>query len=182
MKGTHGTCRSRTDLIKNEGFNVSSTGKRGSGVYFWGYTLDSLEVHAKNLAVQWWFFSNKKGIYHEETDKRCSIIFVSFDVEPDKLLDLENQIVRDGLIEYYSKVHHKITSTGDEKLSIIYDMFVNDLETKISEKFKLVHVRIPQPNGFKTELPRDITGQPSCYVVKDTSCITIAHYEEYGDE
>ena len=33
-----------------------------------------------------------------------------------------------------------------------------------------------------SEKPLDITGQPSCYVVKDLSCISVDYFEELDDE
>ena len=61
-------------------------------------------------------------------------------------------------------------------------MFVKDLEKKTGKNFQVVHVKVQQPRGFKKELPLDITGQPSCYVVKDTTCIEITRFEEIDDE
>lgn len=183
MKGTHGTCRSRATSINKDGFKVSPSGKRGAGVYFWGYTKNSLESYAKKLAVHWCFFAkNKAGTYNKDSDKRCSVIIVSFNIQDERILDLENQTIRDSLIEYTNKVYSRIEGDDDDKISVIYDMFVKDLEIETNVEFKLIHVKIQQPRGFKKDLPLDITGQPSCYVVKDPACITIEYIEEIDDE
>jgi len=51
MKGSHGTCVSRADLIKANGFSESLHGRRGSGAYFWAYTLDALKPYMRELAI-----------------------------------------------------------------------------------------------------------------------------------
>lgn len=183
MRGTHGTCRSIAEQIKQDGFKLSSTGRRGGGIYFWGYTIDSIENYARNLAIGWWSFAKfKQGKYSGESDERCSVIFANFEVERDNFIDLEIQTIREKLIEYSLGVYDRVSGTEDEKISTIYDMFINDLEVKTNKQFKLVHVKIQQPKKFKQELPLDITGQPSCYVVKDQSCIEITRFEDIDDE
>lgn len=67
-------------------------------------------------------------------------------------------------------------------LSTLYDMFINAIEAKKQKQFKLVHFKMHPPKRFKHPMPRDLMGQPSCYAVKDTSCITILGHEEIDDE
>lgn len=182
MKGTHGTCHTRSEMIKEEGFRRSDIGKRGAGAYFWGYTRGSVESYARHLAFTWWQFAKKKGDYSNNGDDGCCIIYASFNAEPACVLDLENQLIRDKLFEYSQNVFERIAGSEDDKISAIYDMFIADVEINVVQQFKIVHVKVPQPRGVTKVLPLDITGQPSCYVVRDLSCITVERFEEIYNE
>lgn len=184
MKGTHGTCVSRANLIRQNHFCSSSAGLRGAGVYFWGYTSVSLRDYARELAISWWRFAhNKQGNYSKEKDKKCCVVYVSLNTQGLDVLDLENQEVRDTFIEYCQRVSpHIICEDDREKTSRLYDMFVDELEEKLERNFKVVHVKVQRPRKTQGILSLDITGQPSCYVVKDVSCIQVDEFEELGYE
>lgn len=183
MKGTHGTCVSRANLIKTNGFSGSSQGKRGTGAYFWGYTRDALHDYVRELAIAWWRYALEKPRYYQkELDQRCCVIYVHLTSDPLDVLDFENQQLRDRFFEYCHKVHPRLTGSEEEKTSTIYDMFISDIERKLERTFKIVHVKVQQPSKTRKMLPLDITGQPSCYVVKDLSCISVVNFEEIGDE
>jgi hypothetical protein len=46
----------------------------------------------------------------------------------------------------------------------------------------MLHVKVQAPKKYDKILPIDITGQPSCYVVRDLKCIEINKFEESNDE
>lgn len=173
MKGTHGTSKSRAKHARDNGFDISPGGRRGSGVYFWGYSNDA--EYAIALAKQWWAYSSKKRKYKDDKDGRCSVILATIEVEEAYIIDLEDQFVRDTFIEFSSIYYDAVEGTKNEKISKIYDMFIADFERKVDTRIKLVCVKIQQPNGFEKLgfLPLDITGHPLCYVVKDKHCINI---------
>ena len=89
MKGTHGTSRSRANNIVANGFRLSPVGKRGSGVYFWGYLSDSMETISRSLAEAWWFDVKRRHLYDKDENKSCSVVFASFDVSDDLHFDFE---------------------------------------------------------------------------------------------
>jgi hypothetical protein len=184
MKGTHGTSMSRAISIKDNGFNTKSIGLRGSGAYFWGYTINALEKHVRDLAVAWWRFAHDtKNLYKNDEDKRCCVLFASLESSPADLFDFENQEIRDKFFNYSQEVFPRLKGTDEEKCSAIYDMYLHDIESKLKREFKIIHVKVQQPRKFTKHLPLDITGQPSCYVVKDLSCIiAIDKFEELNDE
>lgn len=176
--GTHGTTKCRADNIVNKGFTISPKGYRGSGVYFWGYTSKSLKQHCHELAVGWWAFAKKKGDYTKDSNTSCRVIYAS--IETENLLDLELISIREKLVEYCSNIDDRNLRglSKKETLTKSYDMFVDDVEKKLKHSFDLVHVKVQKPNGCKTTLDQDVTGQPSCFVVKEPSCIVINDIEE----
>ncbi|MGL0953252.1 hypothetical protein [Vibrio vulnificus] len=183
MKGTHGTCVSRANLIKDNGFSGSTHGRRGSGAYFWGYTRDVLQEYARELARAWWRYALEKPKYYQkEKDQGCCVIYVTLETNSTDVLDFENQELRDHFFEYCHKTLPRLEGSDEEKMSTIYDMFINEIEEKLEKRFKIVHVKVQQPPKTKKVLPLDITGQPSCYVVKDLSCISVDDFEELDDE
>lgn len=186
MKGTHGTCVSRAISIRQHGFRKSDKGLRGSGAYFWGYTRDTLEKYVRDLAVAWWKFAHAtRNFYKDEEDKRCCVLYASLESAESDVFDFEHQEIRDRFHEYSLKTLPRLTGTDEEKRSAVYDMYLGEVEARLKKEFKIVHVKIQQPKKFPREehLPLDITGQPSCYVVKDLSCIiNIDKFEELQDE
>lgn len=176
--GTHGTTKCRANKIAQQGFKLSQKGFRGSGVYFWGYKSKALESHCHELATGWWKFASKRGDYTKDSDTSCCVIYTALNTE--SFLDLDKQQVREKFIEYCEEIDNRDLQ-GDSKLETLtkaYDMFVDDLEKKLGKVFELIHVRVQKPNGCKTSLHQDLTGQPSCFVAKDLSCITITEIKE----
>jgi hypothetical protein len=183
MKGVHGTCRSSALSIYTSGFTASTAGKRGAGAYLWGYTQDELKPSIRELACNWWRYSNKQGNYSKFKDRRCAVVYVSLSLVEDDILDLESQVVRDNFVIYSKKVLDQIPDYKEKDISAVYDQFVADLEKTLSQSFKIVHVKVQRPNGRSELLPdMDISGQPSCYVVKDLTCIAIDGTEEIDYE
>ncbi|MEJ6531919.1 hypothetical protein [Pseudoalteromonas lipolytica] len=180
MNGAHGTCVSRARSICNNGFNASN-GRRGHGVYFWGYLNQNLESYAKSLAMAWWRYSHKKGDYSKDSDSSCAVILSGINIPEEYLLDLEHQAIREKFIEYSTKAYAKLEGEDDEKLCTMYDMFVQELESQLDIEFKGIHVKVQAPKKFEKTLPQDITGQPSCYIVKDVSTIEVRCLEELGN-
>ncbi|WP_447778336.1 hypothetical protein [Aeromonas veronii] len=184
MKGTHGTCVSRANAIKISGFKKSENGLRGSGTYFWGYTRDALQDYVRNLAISWWRFAHtKKHSYKDDQNPRCCVVYATLEAGEDDILDFENQAIRDRFFEFALKTKPRLTGEESDITSRLYDMFINEAEDKLEKEFRIIHVKVQQPANTPKHLSLDITGQPSCYVVKDLSCITtIDKFEEVNDE
>ena len=140
LRGTHGTCVSRAESITVHGFGTGR-GLRGSGVYFWSYTIESLEDYVRALAIAWWRFAkDSKQHYKNEYNQSCSILYVSFNLDQNDILDLENQLLRDKFIEYSQKILPKLdkhSDSNEEKIRTIYDMFVKDIENWQKKHTKL---------------------------------------------
>lgn len=183
FKGTHGTCYSNAESIRNNGFRYSKINLRGGGIYFWGYILDDLEVYAKDLAIAWWRFAKKRGDYANAVSSSCSVIFAEFKIDNQEILDFEDQQIREQFIVYSQKVYPRIKAiNSNEKISTIYDMFISDVEKSMGKSFKMIHVKVQAPKTYNKVLPMDLTGQPSCYVIKNLDCIDITRFEEFDYE
>jgi len=183
MKGIHGTCSSYADSIRANGFRYSHVGLRGRGVYFWGYTLDDLEAYGRELAIAWWRFAKQRGDYAKATKQNCSVIFTDLTVESQDILDFEDQQVREKFVVYSQKVYERIEGKSqEEKISTIYDLFVGEVENTIGKTFSMIHVKVQAPKTYKKLLPIDLTGQPSCYVIKNLASIKINKFEVINDE
>jgi len=61
-------------------------------------------------------------------------------------------------------------------------LYISEVEKSLGKIISIIHVKIPFPKGYEKTLPMDITGQPSCYVVKKLDCIEIKKFEECNDE
>jgi hypothetical protein len=116
-------------------------------------------------------------------NQNCSVIFVHLNVEDQDILDFEDQQIREKFIIFYQKVFEKFEGKSEiEKISDTYNRFVNKLEKSIGKTFSMLHVKVQAPKRYEKMLPIDITGQPSCYVVRDLECIEINKFEENKNE
>lgn len=175
-KGTHGTCASRAESITQNGFNLPSSGLRGTGIYFWGYTNKALKGRTADLALSWHAISLKRGCYSKDRDKSAAVIFASIHVEGNALLDLESDLIRDRFETFVLTIGQTNPQLGidtPDSISDTYDMFIDMIERKTGDPFKVIHVRVQSPNKYKSNLGKDYTGNPSCYVVKDQQAIEV---------
>lgn len=178
--GAHGTCASAAQRIRKHGFECG-VGLRGFGVYFWSYKKVDYKVEADSLAVSWWRFAKeKKGLYAKWPDKSCSIINCSFSLIETDVFDFEN--FREDFVLYADVITDKFKDVPngkdkDKYFSSLYDAFLESIEEKIEHKFKAVLTKVQPPNGHVKRIPIDITGQPSCLIVKNKDSINIENIE-----
>jgi hypothetical protein len=175
LKGTHGTCASFAAEIKKSGFK-SHKGRGGTGIYFWAYESPSLEYYAKELAESWWMFSKHRGDY-DGLNVSCVVIYVELRVE-NIFLDLEELKLKEKLIEFANKVYRR-KGPKSERVSGTYDLFVSMMEQEIGVRIDVVHLRVAPPSKdfYRPSVPIDITGGPSCYVVRNQKVISPIKFE-----
>lgn len=175
LKGTHGTCLTFATLIAREGFKVSSDGRAGEGVYFWGYVDPLLERFAEDFAIGWWKYCKNDGRYEKASDQSGAIVYVTLNAsEPD--FDFESQSIREAFIKFANRVYTRVKKGKyNARVSAVYDLFLKQMESTLKRRFSVIHVKLtPPPKEFYSQmLPLDITGHPSCYVVRDLSLIRI---------
>lgn len=175
LKGTHGTSHSRATLIEREGFKEGTdAGRRGTGVYLWGYIDPTLEQYAEALAIGWWRFAQSERRYARDADKSCSVIYVGLSVsEAD--FDFEGQVLREHFIKFANEVYKRIRKGKSYNCGVgqVYDLFLKQIEDRTKKRFGVVHVRVSPPpkDYYESALPLDLTGHPSCYVVRNLSLI-----------
>jgi hypothetical protein len=175
LKGTHGTCATFANEIKKHGFTIGG-GRRGSGVYFWGYS-STLRDYATSLAKAWWSYAQSNGQYSSAENKTCEVLYVKIETEDNSFLDLEQHDMKQRLSRFLNDNYKRIVQLNSEQLAIkLYDLFVKTIEGELNTKFKAVHVSVNPPKLQFFESPGriphfELMGMPSCYVVKDIKCI-----------
>lgn len=166
-QGTHGTTVSRAANIQLNGFEISK-GRLGKGAYFW-----SDSPYADYLAQSWWKFSYKDGRYTADKNKECAIIWATFQIKEDELLDLDDKELKKGLAELCLNKGIGYTAKTHE-LAAIITCFVVQIEKKLGLKFRILESTIATaPKEFVDKYPIGALGEPTCYVVLDTACIVI---------
>lgn len=170
LKGIHGTIATRSQIISKEGFRISS-GRHGKGVYFWREGN-----YARDLAIAWWKFDCSRGKYSKDNNQNCSIIYVEIQINKNEYLNTDDFEFKETLINL---ARRKGIEPSKSKIAALYDYFIALLEEKIEVKYKVLEIRVvTPPEEFCKDYPLALIGVPHCYVVRDTSCITIINIEE----
>lgn len=175
LKGTHGTCASFAEEILKNGFTVGA-GRRGVGVYFWGYSSTNKE-YATALANAWWAQAKVLHKYDVAHNKSCRVLYVSMKLDPDSFLDLEAHEMKQRLLLFLNDIYMRTLAKGRPALAEkAYDLFVGIIEKELKVKFEVVYVTVNPPQtehwAARDRYPSfDVLGMASCYVVKNKRCI-----------
>jgi len=166
FRGTHGTCASRARRIEAQGFQLR-TGRQGAGAYFWRENRLS-----RTLAIAW--FRNARNLreYEHEPDTRCAIISAIIVVGEDEWLDLCDPEAIDQILCLF--VDKGFTDNVDA--SKLFEEYIDLVEHGLGVKFKVIRTQVISPNLAK-DWPRQSIGRPFCYVVRDSSSITITNID-----
>lgn len=166
-KGTHGTTWSRGKSIQEEGFRLSN-GRVGRGAYFWRES-----PYAYDLAVAWWDFSLRdKKSYEEDEDVRCAVIWASFRIKEEELLDLTRKDVNDGLAAFARK--RNLRAKNEEEVANLRAWFISWLGEKMNVDYKVIETSITlPPKRYRPFYSLELLGNPSCYLVKSKEVIRL---------
>lgn len=177
LKGTHGTCTSFAQGIRQNGF-VAGAGRRGHGVYFWAYSSTDQE-YATALAKAWWAQAKSMRRYDREADQSCSVLYVKINAQSDKFLDLEEHGLKQKLLRFLNDVYKRTLPKGRESLAKSgYDLFLKMYEKEVNKHFDVIYVTVNPPKSGHWDKPEafppfDMMGLAPCYVVRDKGCIVI---------
>jgi hypothetical protein len=166
FRGTHGTCASRAKRIQAHGFQLG-TGRQGTGAYFWRENRFS-----RALAIAWFRNARNLRSYDHEADTRCAVISAIIVVGEEEWLDLCDPEAIDNILCLFVDKGF----VDDVDASKLFEEYIELVEHGLGIKFKLIQTQAISPNLAK-EWPRQSIGRPFCYVVKDSSCITITNVE-----
>jgi hypothetical protein len=166
FQGAHGTTACRAKCIESQGFQVNA-GYHGVGVYFWRQNAFS-----RDLAIGWFLNARNIGSYSQDNDRRCAIIYAAIVVDEEKCFDLNSSENEDAILEIIRK--NGFSDALDA--SRLFDDFVDLVQQRVGYEFKLIQTRIKAPKSAKS-WPWQSMGRPICYVVKDSSCISIDRVE-----
>ena len=171
IEGSHGTSKSRSERIMNEGFKLSS-GRYGTGAYFWKKSYYYIE-----LAKSWYMQAHHKGVYTEDSNDECAILIVELKCLKRRLLDFEKTDLKDKIAKLAAEKGIEITD--NERISGLYDMFIKRLERESRCTFQLYCTRVAPPyRKFFPEYPIRIIGAPECIISRDQSCIQVKEIRE----
>lgn len=163
--GLHGTSRSRADNILKSNFKPYP-GRAGKGIYFWRENAFS-----KIIAKSWFNFSLKKNNYDLDADKNFAYFKVKISVNEENFLDLELPELKDQLAVIAEK-RNIDRKTREDVISALFDYFIDTLEKELKTSFKVWQARVNAPYDC-VEYPLSLLGNPICYVVIDSACISI---------
>ena len=169
LEGVHGTCKSRCARIRTGRFLLGS-GRGGKGAYFWR------KGHYSDVLARGWHVEQKdKGEYSKETEPLYCGLICALKVDESEFLDLDDEAILDKMSSVYSAQYRGRPPIIDTKeISAFHDAFIKDLEIEMSTKFKVLQKRVPPPQSkFCPTYPLKVVGNPTCYIARDASCISI---------
>ena len=150
MNGIHGTTVEIARKICKDGFQASTVGRAGPGVYFWRYFDD--DKYAKYLAYKWWEHSNKVGNYNKiGGDTKCC--YISVTVKSDSYIDfshgLMREIIRDLILTKIDEIKnsHNQKLSEEEIISSLFATFVKQIEKNEDISFDAIVTDVPPPKG-----------------------------------
>lgn len=185
MKGVHGTCVTFANLIQKKGFNSSSLGRAGDGVYFWAYNEDKESYeYATALARSWWEQRKNTNSYSKCPDKSCSVIYVKLAENNGIFIDLESRDFKINKAIWVSRAYERLfKNSSNHRLSVTAanNLYIKWLEQELEHKIDIYYVNMNPPSLFAHVMPSEIGGWPGCYIVRDNKCINIIEIKR-GEE
>ena len=182
MKGTHGTCVSYAEQIRKNGFNSSSLGRAGDGIYFWAYNDGNESFkYATDLAKSWW----KQRLYKNCKKKSCSVIYVKLIENTGLYIDLESHEFKISKAVWVNRAYKSLLKeNSNHRLSVTAanNLYIKWLEEDLGHKIDIYSVNMNPPTPFSSVVPFEIGGWPNCFVVRDKKCITIIDIKICEDE
>lgn len=131
IKGTHGTCLSRSNQIQKYGFKAPThSGKLGRGIYLWSYSKNPIRAH--RLAVNWFQKSLDDGKYTNEEKKSLSVIYVEVKVKKDEYCDVS----RDMFVEVCEETLEKAPNLTQFE---VVEWLLEKLEVETGKKFSVIY-------------------------------------------
>ena len=156
-KGTHGTTRMRAERILQEGFELSPSGRVGSGVYFWQYY--SNPQIAVSLAVGWHGSQAKRKGYGEDTSA-CAVLNACFGVAEQDTVDCTEEI-----LEQVSIMLSKLEDREEDDIGKAYESLIKRIESLRGTPILLAKATVSPPKiSFPT---KNIMPFPPILVVRD---------------
>lgn len=181
MNGIHGTTVEIAHKIRETGFQESSVGRAGPGVYFWRYFNN--DEYAKYLAYKWWEHSTKAGNYNKiGGNTKCC--YVSVTVESDNYIDFSHgllrEIIRNLILEKIKEIKYNQNQkvSEEEIISGLFATFVKQIEKNEGISFDAVITDVPPPKGASGSVGKYIGSCAEAIVVMNLNVINKTEIEE----
>ena len=181
MNGIHGTTVEIARRIYEDGFQTSSVGRAGPGVYFWRY-FDN-DKYAKYLAYKWWEYSNKAGNYNK-IGGNTEYCYISVTLEADSYYidfshGLMREIIRDLILNKLEEIKnsHNSKMSEEEVVSSLFVTFVKQIEKNENISFDAIIIDVPPPKGASGSVGKYIGSCAEAIVVMNLNVININEIE-----
>lgn len=172
--GSHGTTQTRYDSIAQTGFQISATGRRGKGVYFWHGSCKQCSL-ARRLASGWYRLAFNRGDFVGDADSSGIIIWATIKSQKSEFLDIttpDYQHLLRGLLEkHIDGLKQRESRDFEAMVSQVHDLVVDRVE-RLGCSVKVVLASIVAPKKMNDPL-LPYLGDPFAYVVRDSSCIEL---------
>lgn len=156
-RGTHGTTMTRAERIMKEGFELSASGRVGSGVYFWQYY--SNPQIAVSLAVGWHGSQAKRMGYGADTSA-CAVLDACFRVAEQDTLDCTEEI-----LEQVSIMLSKLEDRKEDDIGKAYESLIGRIELLRGTPILLAKATVSPPRiSFPT---KNVMPYPPILVVRN---------------
>jgi hypothetical protein len=172
--GSHGTTRSRSEVIQQKGFAVGRhPGRKGRGVYLWRKSRKWRE-----LAIGWYRQAFSEGDIAGDRNAHGIVLFVKASVREDHFLDLCDPDLVDQLDELAER--SGIDMNSHQGVVALYEKYVLETEAKLGHEVDMFETDIAPPKPFFCpEYSIIALGAPKCYVVRSPRILTIVNSEEF---
>ena len=163
--------------ILRSGFNPSSNGRRGAGVYFW-----HLGPYTSRICEVW--YQTRKHHYRADYDPRLAIIEGDLECAEDEYLDFEDPITKDEVVKLLAGKNLTNTQARDNGiLTKIYDEYIEGIERELGYHFVIVRSCLTFPQMHNHDwYPFEAVGLPTAYVVRDLQGIRNLRKAGNGDK
>lgn len=156
-KGTHGTTMMRAERILREGFQISSAGRVGVGIYFWQYYTNPKIANA--LAVGWYGSQVKRNQYGID-DTGCAVLDAAFDVAEQDTLDCTEEV-----LEQVTIMLDKLADRTEDDIGKAYESLIKRIELLRGTPILLAKATVSPP---KMSFPvKNVMPFPPILVVRD---------------
>jgi len=187
MYGIHGTTIEISKNIRSNGFKLSSTGRAGSGVYFWRYFDNN--KYAKYLALEWWKYSKKAGDYNAiKGNMGCCYITVKFNMDNFNTLDLSHgimrEIIRDLILTKIDELKNALNKkvTEEEIISSLFDTFIKQIEIEQNIIIDAIITNVPPPKGSTGAVGKYVGSCAEAIILTNLNMIEKINYSEESQD
>jgi hypothetical protein len=181
LRGTHGTSKSRANVIISGGKFASSVGLLGNGAYFWAYETEV--AFAKRLAVNWWRFCTEKlGSFTTDADPSLAVLNADIEADHSTYFDANSESFKELLV---LTAEQKAIDPNQDDFIKLRAVLLKEIENQLGNKFDVIKAEVPVagrvPGKSVTPYVYLATKQASCYVVMAHALDAIKKIELIGD-
>lgn len=183
LYGTHGTSRSKADLIRRQGFRLG-LGRHGKGVYFWASTAKKDADHSMAIELALSYASAMPHLYRTDNDSTPKSLLCEIRTNDTNFLDIEEHstslLFRQYVQRHRDFLQNAANGTEKSRASKVADGFVLFMEEVAKVTYDVIHTKTVVPDTLKPARNDKVSlwlglAEAGCYIVKNLSCIPTEH-------